>query len=71
MDKVPVYLDFHDFLNRRLYDDGTPGPIHGHCGFRMVKDAQGYYYCKHCEDLAREEADPNSEASRILRLKRH
>lgn len=51
-----------------IYRDHPPAPRHGHCGRPMFKDPQGYYYCKHCEDLAREEADRNSDLYRIKEM---
>lgn len=57
-----------DDLIRFLYRDHPPAPRHGHCGRPMFKDAQGYYYCKHCEEIAREEADRNSELYRLKEM---
>lgn len=52
-----------------LMEIPSPAPRHGHCGHRMVKGADGYYYCKHCEDLARAESDPYSSTARTNRIK--
>ena len=51
-----------------IYRDQPATPSHGHCGRPMFKDAQDYYYCRHCEDLTREEADRDSELYRIKEM---
>ena len=69
--RIPVRqnkrLSMDDLINY-LYKDHPPAPRHGHCGRPMFRDSQGYFYCKHCEDLAREEADRNSELYRLKEL---
>ena len=51
-------MDQKEFI-QMLYPN-HPDPYHCHCGRPMVKRIDGSYYCRHCEELAKLEADPTT-----------